>query len=262
MLDKLKNMHQQHFPYPYPQPLPRERQPVFDAGRMRIGDWVVLALYIALFIFGAAQIIAMIPGFVGAFPNSESALFAVNLIVYVIMFTGVMIVAFDALRRSFATFKYYPWAKALMIPGSWLATLIVGAMILMSMGNPIKSENQLAIEDMTRSVPFLTMFVVTAIMGPLVEEYIFRHLLIGKLSRKLNVWVCVGISAVLFTSLHFIGAGSFDLTSAIPYTTLGIMISVAYVLTGKSLAYAYVLHFFNNAVALSLSYLLLPFLPH
>ena len=125
--------------------------------------------------------------------------------------------------------------------------------------NPIKSENQLVIESMTRSVPFVTMFAVTAVMGPLVEEYVFRHLLIGKLSRKINVWVCVAISAVLFTGLHFIGAGSFDLTSAIPYTTLGIMISVAYVVTGKSFAYAYVLHFFNNAVALTLSYTLLPF---
>lgn len=249
-------MHQ----YPYQPPPPRVRQPIFDAGRMRPGDWVVLGLYIAMFILGAAQLIALIPGFLDAFPTHESALFGVNLIVYVVMFTGVMIVAFETLRKSFATFKYYPWAKALMIPGGWFATLIVGAILLMSMGNPVKSENQLAIEGMTRSVPFLTMFVVTAVMGPLVEEYVFRHLLIGKLSRKLNVWVCVGISAVLFTSLHFVGAGSFDLTSAIPYTTLGIMISVAYVVTGKSLAYAYVLHFFNNAVALSLSYLLLPFL--
>jgi membrane protease YdiL (CAAX protease family) len=252
-------MQQQHIQYPYMQPPPRVRQPVFDPGKMRRGDWVVLGLYVALFIFGAASLIPMIPGFIGAFKDDESALFAVNLIVYVVMFTGVLIMGFDTLRRSFATFKYYPWTKFLMIPGAWLGTLIIGATALVIMGNPIKSENQLVIESMTRSVPFVTMFAVTAVMGPLVEEYIFRHLLIGKLSRKINVWVCVAISAVLFTGLHFIGAGSFDLTSAIPYTTLGIMISVAYVVTGKSFAYAYVLHFFNNAVALTLSYTLLPF---
>lgn len=252
-------MQQQHQQYPYMQPPQRVRQPVFDAGRMLRGDWVVLGLYVALFIFGAARLIPMIPGFVDAFRDGRAALFAVNLIIYVVMFTGVLIVGFEALRKSFATFKYWPWAKFLMIPGAWLGTLLIGATILVFLGNPVKSENQLAIEAMTRSIPFVTMFAVTAVMGPLVEEYVFRHLLIGKLSRKINVWVCVAISAVLFTGLHFVGSGTFDLTSAIPYTTLGIMISVAYVLTGKSFAYAYVLHFFNNAVALTASYTLLPF---
>lgn len=251
-----------HTPYPRPDALSaRGRQPVFDVGSFRRGDGVVLGIYVVLFIFGAASLLALIPGFMGAFKDAESAQFAVNLIMYALVFTGVMIVAFEALRASFATFKYHTWLKVLMIPGGWLGSLIISAIVLTAMGNPIKSENQLAIEAMTRSVPFLTMFVVTALMGPLVEEYIFRHLLIGKLSRKLNVWVCVGISVVLFASLHFIGAGSFDLTSAIPYLMLGIMMSVAYVLTGKSLAYSYMFHVFNNSVALILSYTLMPLLP-
>jgi membrane protease YdiL (CAAX protease family) len=250
-------MHQPPAPHPYAPP-PRTRQPVFDPGAMRRGDAVVLGSYLVLFVLGAGGLLTLIPGFLEAFKDRESGQFAVNLIIYVIVFTGAMIMGLEALRTSFATFKHRPWAKALMVPGGWLGSLIVSTIVLVSMGNPVKSENQLAIEGMTRSVPFATMFVVTALLGPFVEEYIFRHLLIGKLSRKLNVWVCVAISVVLFTSLHFIGAGSFDLTSAIPYTTLGIMMSLAYVLTGKSLAYSYVLHVFNNAVALILSYTLLP----
>ena len=250
-------MHQQPGPYPYAA-FPRRRQPVFDTGPTKPGDWVVLGIYLALFVFGAAGLLVMIPGFVESFRDIESAQFGVNLIIYVVVFTGAMIMAFEALRSSFATFKYHPWAKALMVPGAWLGTLIISAIVLTSMGNPVKSENQLAIEGMTTSVPFPMMFVVAVLMGPFVEEYVFRHLLIGKLSAKLNIWVCVVISVVLFTSLHFIGAGSFDLTSAIPYTTLGVMMSVAYVLTGKSLAYSFILHAFNNAVALSLAYTLLP----
>lgn len=250
-------MHQPPVPYPYAPP-PKKRQPVFDAGPLRRGDLVVVGIYLALFVFGAAGLLALVPGFIEAFRNQETALFGVNLIMYVVVFTGAIIMGFETLRSSFATFRYHPWAKALMVPGGWLGSLIVSAVVLVSMGNPVKSENQLALEGMTRAVPFITMFVVTAILGPFVEEYIFRHLLIGKLSRRLNVWVCVAISVVLFTALHFIGSGTFNLTSAIPYTTLGIMMSVAYVLTGKSLAYSYVLHVFNNAVALSLSYTLLP----
>ena len=251
-------MQQQHPQQYYVPPLPRPRQPVFDPGRMRRGDWVVLGLYLGLFILGGAGLITLVPGFTEAFKDQESAAFAVNLIAYVVLFTGAMIMGFDALRSSCATFKYHPWVKVPMIPGAWFATIVVGAIAMALLGNPVKSENQLAIEDMTRSVPFATMYVVTALLGPFVEEYVFRHLLIGKLSRRINVWVCVALSAVLFTGLHFVGAGSFDVTSAIPYTTLGIMMSVAYVLTGKSLAYSYILHVFNNSVALVISYTLLP----
>ena len=251
-------MHQPHPLHHDAPPSPRTRQPVFESGKMRRGDWVVLGLYLVMFIFGAAGLLTAIPGFTEAFKDQESAAFGVNLIAYVVVFTAAIIRGFDALRTSFATFKYYPWVKVPMIPGAWFATLIVGAIVMVMLGNPVKSENQLAIEGMTRSVPFLTMFVVTALLGPFVEEYIFRHLLIGKLSRKINVWVCVAISVVLFTALHFVGTRSFDITSAVPYTTLGIMMSVAYVLTGKSLAYSYVLHVFNNSVALVISYTLLP----
>lgn len=222
----------------------------------------MVVLYLLLMVAGGAGLIMAIPGFSGAFRNQEAALFAVNLIAYVVLFTGAMIMVFKALKNSARTFGYNPWAKWFMVPGAWLGSLMVTATLLAIMGQAVKSENQLAIEGMTREIPFTTMFFVAVVMGPLVEEYIFRHLLIGKLSRKLNVWVCVVISIVLFAGIHFVGSGSFDLTSAIPYVTLGTVISVAYVLSGRSIAYSYLLHLFNNAVALSISYTLLPLLQH
>ncbi|MFB0833533.1 CPBP family intramembrane glutamic endopeptidase [Arthrobacter halodurans] len=254
----------QHNPTPgvpgqYP-PAAKRRQPVFDPGPFRRGDFVVLAAYLLLFIVGLAGFLLFIPGFRDVFTTPDTAQFAVNLIAYAVLFTGAMIMSFSALRESFRTFLYHPWAKGFLVPGAWLGSLIVTASILMTMGEAVKSENQLAIEGMTTSVPFPTMFVAAVVMGPFVEEYIFRHLLIGKLSRWINVWVCVAISILLFAGIHFVGAGSFDVTSLVPYLTLGTVISVAYVLSGKSLAYSYVLHLFNNGVALVLAYTVLPLL--
>lgn len=233
---------------------------MFDPGPFRRGDAVVLLAYLLLFVLGLAALLMLIPGFGDVFTTPDTASFAVNLIAYAVLFTGAMIMGVGALLSSLRTFAYHPWAKGFMIPGGWLGSLIITATILMTMGQAVKSENQLAIEGMTTSVPFPTMFVVAVLMGPFVEEYIFRHLLIGKLSRKINVWVCVAISIVLFAGIHFIGAGSFNPTSLVPYLTLGTVISVAYVLTGKSLAYSYILHVFNNGVALVLAYTVLPLL--
>ncbi|GAA3707112.1 hypothetical protein GCM10022377_21040 [Zhihengliuella alba] len=245
---------------PYPAP-PRRRQPVFDAGRFRLADGVVLALYAGLLVLGMAGLLLFVPGYREQFPTDTLALFSVNLLTYAVLFTAVMIVVAPRLFESFRTFRYHPWAKAFLIPGLWLASILTTAAILVAAGaDPTKSENQLAIEGMTREVPFATMLVTTAIMGPMVEEYVFRHLLIGKLGRKIPVWICVPLSIAAFAALHFIGSGTFDPVSAIPYLVLGTAISLAYVFSGRSLAYAYVLHAFNNTVSLVLSYLMLPLL--
>lgn len=238
-------------------PRPR-RQGRFAPDRFRVGDAVMVLAYVVLFVAGAAALLTLIPGFKETFNTAETAAAAVNFIVYAILFTGAMIMAFPTLVRSFRTFAYHPWAKAFMVPGAWVANLIITTIVIVSLGGAVKSENQLAIEGMTTSVPFPTMLVMAVVMGPFVEEYVFRHLLIGKLSRKVNVWVCVVISIVLFAGMHFLGSGSFDPMAAIPYVSLGAVISVAYVLTGRSLAYSYLIHLLNNLIALSAAYFLLP----
>ncbi|WP_157103263.1 CPBP family intramembrane glutamic endopeptidase [Neomicrococcus aestuarii] len=236
----------------------RPKQPDFGPGKFVWGDFAAVALYALIFVVGGAALLLLVPGFREMFPSDNLAIFGVNLVVYAFMFTIAMLLARHDLWSSFKTFQWNPWAKVMLIPGGWFASLMLTATIISTLGEPVKSENQLAIEGLTTEVPFLTMFVVTAIMGPLVEEFIFRHLLIGKLSRYINKWVCALISIALFAGMHFIGSGTFEWVSVIPYLTLGTVITLAYILSGKSLAYSYVLHFFNNAVALIISYTVLP----
>ncbi|MCO1337649.1 CAAX protease [Kocuria polaris] len=241
-------------PKPYASP-PKDKRPAYDAGRFRRGDAVVVVIYGLLMGLGLAGLLLLVPAYADYFASENHAMFSVNLISYVVLFCAVMVVAGPHLFRTFGTFARNPWAKFGLIPGLWLASFLTTAGILAASGlDPTKSENQLTIEAMTRDVPFVTMFVTAAVMGPLVEEYVFRHLLIGKMSRKVPLWICVVLSVVAFAALHFVGAGTFDWISAVPYLVLGTAFSLTYVFTGMSLAYAYVLHFFNNAVSLVLAY--------
>jgi len=102
-----------------------------------------------------------------------------------------------------------------------------------------------------------------------VEEYFFRHLLIGKLSRYINIWICGVISIITFPLLHFIPAivamlfspgTATDLTlvSVIPYVVMGSIFTLAYILTGRSLIYAWLIHAFNNVMALVMAYYVQP----
>ncbi|MGP5072216.1 CPBP family intramembrane glutamic endopeptidase [Arthrobacter rhombi] len=248
-------------PGPSPRAPRSRRNPRFLPGGFRVGDAVMVLAYGVLFVAGGASLLTLFPGFTDVFSTAETASAAVNFIVYAVLFCGAMIMAFPTLKHSFGTFKFSPWAKVFMIPGAWVANLVVTTIVIMSLGGGVKSENQLAIEGMTTTVPFTTMLVMAVVMGPFVEEYIFRHLLIGKLSRKLNVWVCVVISIILFAGMHFLGSGSFELIAAVPYLSLGAVISVAYVLSGRSLAYSYLIHLLNNLIALTVAYYLLPLVP-
>ncbi|MDV2978133.1 UNVERIFIED_CONTAM: type II CAAX endopeptidase family protein [Actinomycetes bacterium ARC8] len=247
--------------YPNYPVVPRRRQRVFDAGPFTKGDlWTVIA-YLVFFVGGAAALIGFIPGYMSAFSTQEQALFGINLILYVTFFILAMIQCGAQFFESFKTMRYYPWAKWLMLPGGWFLTIMVNGIIAALTGQAVTSENQAALESMAGTVPLPVMLVVTALFGPFVEEYLFRHLLIGKLSRKVNVWLCALISTVLFASIHFIGAGIGSWLEVVPYFMLGVMMAVAYILSGKSLAYSYMLHVINNTVALLVVYLIYPLLP-
>ena len=88
-----------------------------------------------------------------------------------------------------------------------------------------------------------------SVVGPYVEEYIFRHILIGKLSRWIPTWITVPISILAFTMLHFIGDPDTSFASVLPYLSMAIAFTTVYLLSKKSFAYVWLSHAFNNVVS-------------
>ncbi|GGH83354.1 membrane protease YdiL (CAAX protease family) [Pullulanibacillus pueri] len=80
-------------------------------------------------------------------------------------------------------------------------TQVVASVIDVSLlGEPPKSENTEQIMDLVRITPFAAF--VVAIVGPILEEIIFRKIIFGWISKKTNVWIGAIISALLFALLH------------------------------------------------------------
>lgn len=258
-------------PAPIPPGWPGRRpqdRVVLDPGAPTWLDLVAVLGYVLIFLLGGAVLITLIPGYREWFTGPDGTVnegaftFGINLVSYAVLTVLALIACWRPFVASLRTFRSHGWLKAGLIPVIWLACIMVNAAVVVSAGGDVKSANQVAIEEMTTQVPFLPMVLVTVLMAPFVEEYVFRHLMIGKLSRWVNVWVCAAISMVLFASIHFISTGfSFDPVQIVPYLTLAAAISVAYVLTGRSLAYATILHVFNNLVSIVVAYTLLPLLP-
>lgn len=254
-------------------PAPRRpRHPEAKLTRFSVMDWVTLGVY-ALLMFALPLAFVTLVGD-AADPVTEVPLtaeeeiggFVMNAALYVVLLTLTLIALGREFWRSFRTFLWYPWAKFGAIPVAWFATIMVSGVLVtvfaalmgLDENELTQSQNQDSLDGMMTAVPWPLMVVVVVFMGPLVEEYIFRHLFIGKLSRYLNAWILVPISALAFMSLHFVGSEWPTLITGTPYFIMGLSFGIGYVLSGKSVAYAYVLHAFSNLIAVGVGYLLPP----
>lgn len=259
------------YPGPWgPPPVQRPRQRDAEPGRFTWWDLGATLFYVLGFMTGLVGLIGLLPP-VDSMLTSEDpdevqrGLFAINAVSYVVLSAVAVALCGAALWRSIVRLKYLWWLKLLLVPVAWVVTLILNLLLVVLIfgAEPETSENQVAIEAMLGAVPFLAAVVVIGLLGPFVEEYFFRHLLIGKLSRYLNVWICGAISVIAFPLLHFIPAliglaDDLTLVAVVPYLTMGLLITVGYIITGRNLFYAWVLHAFNNVMSLLLAYFVQP----
>lgn len=258
-----------HGPPPGWKPVRRKAQQDSEPGKFTWWDLGATLFYVIGFLSGLVGLVGLIPPInqllTGDETQMQQGMFLINTVSYALLALIAVILSGAALWRSVKAFSYLWWLKLLLVPVAWIASIILNMVLVLFLlgAEPETSENQEAIEAMLQAVPFIAALVVIAALGPYVEEYFFRHLLIGKLSRYLNVWFCGVISVVAFPLLHFLPAligltDDLSLVAVMPYLTMGIVITLGYILTGRNLFYAWLLHFFNNAMSLLLAYFVVP----
>ncbi|CAH0326446.1 hypothetical protein SRABI128_05342 [Microbacterium sp. Bi128] len=83
-------------------------------------------------------------------------------------------------------------------------------------------------------------------------------MLIGKLSRRVNLWVCCIMSVVLFAALHIVGQEQMTLQVLMPYLAMGAVLVFVYVWTGKNVMFSYFVHASKNLLAVIFIYAIPP----
>lgn len=130
--------------------------------------------------------------------------------------------------------------------------------VLMMFINDTSSANQIAIESQLITSPILIIFV-SVVFAPLVEEFVFRGVIYKYIEERKGFWIGACISSFLFGGMHvFFSIFSFnfmDLIFAFPYMVQGFMIAKNYHET-KSFLGAWLLHFLNNYIAVTILLLL------
>ncbi|SFM33084.1 CPBP family intramembrane glutamic endopeptidase [Salibacterium qingdaonense] len=89
------------------------------------------------------------------------------------------------------------------------------------------SENTQQILSMVKRFPVFALLV--AVIGPILEELVFRKVLFGSFYRRFNFIIAALLSAIIFSLVHF------DITHVLIYTAVGFAFSYLYVKTGRIL---------------------------
>lgn len=110
------------------------------------------------------------------------------------------------------------------------------------------TSNQATLNNASANESLVAIYIQlfqTILIGPLLEEFIFRGLLIKKEGSKSIIFLTILISSLLFSSAHM--AYGYETFPFIYYSLIGIVYSLVYYLTGK-LQYSIFLHITINAL--------------
>ncbi len=106
----------------------------------------------------------------------------------------------------------------------YLTQIIAGIIDLNVLGGPPESQNTEDIMRLAKTSPYVILAVV--LIGPILEEIIFRKIIFGSLKKVINVWFAALISALLFALAHNDG-------HLIIYGSIGLVLAFLYHKTGR-----------------------------
>ena len=161
--------------------------------------------------------------------------FTVSSIVGIIFFRKEII-------QSFTYFKEKTILKIVSIPMVLLMMIIENSIMhFLATGQP---QNQEQLLERGGEVPLIFTLLVFGILGPILEEIVFRYILINRFSHYIGTAIASIISILIFTFLH-----TNQLSDYAIYLPGAVILTMAYLISKRSLAYVMAIHMLNNCLS-------------
>ncbi|WP_038814015.1 CPBP family intramembrane glutamic endopeptidase [Bacillus anthracis] len=171
--------------------------------------------------------------------ESEFALSAIGLTVPAIV--GIIFFRKEIIE-SFTYFKEKTILKIVSIPMVVLFTVIVEQIVMrfLATGQP---ENQEQLLETGAEIPLILTLLVFGILGPILEEIIFRYIILNRFSHYIGTAIASIISIIIFTLFH-----TSQLSDIAIYLPGAVILTAAYLISKRSLAYVMAIHILNNCL--------------
>lgn len=172
--------------------------------------------------------------------------FIVGILSFIII--GVLVM------RNKSFFHIYPGEKATIpqsigwgVIGFFLVFFgqTIAALIEVMIGIPPGSENTASLVEIAKIAPI--MIVLIAVMGPILEELVFRRVIFGSLVQVQGFWLSAIISGVIFAAIHL------EFSHIILYTVCGIIFAFLYHKT-KRLLTSIIAHILLNTFVVTINF--------
>ncbi|MBP0775066.1 CPBP family intramembrane glutamic endopeptidase [Bacillus anthracis] len=172
--------------------------------------------------------------------ESEFALSAISLTIPAIV--GIIFFRKEIIE-SFTYFKEKTILKIVSIPMVVLFTVIVEQIVMrfLATGQP---ENQEQLLETGAEIPLILTLLVFGILGPILEEIIFRYIILNRFSNYIGTAIASIISIIIFTLFH-----TSQLSDIAIYLPGAVILTAAYLISNRSLAYVIAIHVLNNSIA-------------
>ncbi len=199
----------------------------------RLRCLISMLVFVALevFIWTQPELIVKIFGYNNAVKYIDFVYYGGLFILYIIVFRKTL---WNCLKKFKDNYKKYFNIIAIC---SFIAfVLIVAAAIILDSCGIGESANQEGIDNAIENYGIF-MILPACLFGPLVEEVVYRGLVLGFLkgegSGKVRTVIAIIVGAVLFGLIHcdFTNFSVTEILAVIPQMLMGLMFGIAYVLS-------------------------------
>lgn len=181
-----------------------------------------------------------------------------NFSLYFILIIGLLIVAWEVLKNDFLNFnksKKYLQAGLigvlLIYAGNIIGNIVTILLEALFQERVIESLNQMSIVNILQSRYAIIIVFTVVVMGPLVEEIIFRKTIFSFFKNKKAAII---VSSLAFGLIHVIGETSIQtmLITLIPYLIPGLIFGYIYAKNDENIMVPLISHVILNAVSVIL----------
>ncbi|MCM3478327.1 type II CAAX endopeptidase family protein [Caldifermentibacillus hisashii] len=192
---------------------------------------LIIFTYVAMQLFlniGASILYGIFQSF--GFAGNKYWLLSVSIWTVFSFFVTLLITLYylkDEITVRNRNLRSIPFVLGWSVYGVLLALIAqrIAIMIETLLGVDIGSENTENILNLINVAPI--MIFVTSIIGPILEEIIFRKIIFGSLYKKTNFFLAALISSILFSAAHM------EFEHLLLYCAIGFTFSYLYVKTDR-----------------------------
>jgi membrane protease YdiL (CAAX protease family) len=168
---------------------------------------------------------------------------------YIILGAAALAISIPELKEAGRSWKEHPVKNMLWVLGAFVLTQVIDNVLIIPYGllyaDREQSMNEGNIQAAAQAVTPVVFVIATAILGPIVEETVFRLILVLKGGSIVPKALAVAISSIAFGMIHMHAFTLPEMLYVLPHIGGGVLWSVL-LLKQKNITQLYVIHILTN----------------